>query len=392
MEQIQVQMFGSFSLACGEAVISDSNNRSKKMWSLLAYLLCHPGRVVSHKTLIDLLWGADSGSENPDNALRITLHRLRGMLDKLWPGAGRELVVHKDGGYCWLAECPVVSDSRQFEDLITADYTDDESRLSAYLQALNLYQGEFLPKHSSEFWVIPLSTHFHNLFLQVSMESAALLLERQRHDEALSVCRRATAAEPYHEPLYRLLMGVLGAKGDYAGAAKVYEDLAKRLSDDFGIQPGDETREIFRQAASPRREQVLPMEDVLEQLQDPDLEPGAMLCEYDAFKTLCRARCRVMERAGGEAHVALLSIAHPKGELPSRDIMAALEQQLQKNLRRGDVIARCSGSQFVVMLVDANFENSCMVCRRLLAAFAAKAPTVKVNYMVQELNTSLNMP
>ena len=95
MEHIDIRMLGSFTLQSGDNLISDENNRSRKVWALLAYLICHRGTAVSQKKLIELLWGDDPSSANPENALRITLHRLRSQLDLLWPGAGKSLIVQK---------------------------------------------------------------------------------------------------------------------------------------------------------------------------------------------------------------------------------------------------------------------------------------------------------
>ena len=40
MEHLHIQTFGNFILQAGNAKISDSDNRSKKVWLLLAYILC----------------------------------------------------------------------------------------------------------------------------------------------------------------------------------------------------------------------------------------------------------------------------------------------------------------------------------------------------------------
>ena len=90
MEIIRVRTFGEFALQAGEQELSDGSNRSKKVWGLLAYLICNRGRACSPQKLMDLLWGEDSASANQENALRITMHRLRALLDQLWPNAGRE--------------------------------------------------------------------------------------------------------------------------------------------------------------------------------------------------------------------------------------------------------------------------------------------------------------
>ena len=55
---------------------------------------------------------------------------------------------------------------------------DDAHRLEYDLAALDLYRGDFLPKLSSESWVIPISAYYHNLYLQTVSEPLDLLEER----------------------------------------------------------------------------------------------------------------------------------------------------------------------------------------------------------------------
>ena len=247
-------------------------------------------------------------------------------------------------------------------------------------------------------WVVPISTHFHNLFLQGSLEAAGLLSARGRHEEAVEICRAAVAAEPYHEPLHQILMQELGAMGDNKAAAAVYETLSKRLFDDFGIRPNAQTREIYRIAAHSPGDRTLPMEEVLQQLQEPEGNAGAMQCDYDYFKILCFAESRAMERSGNATHIALLSISsdtdHPLSKRSMNRIMEQLGEGLRTNLRRGDTISRCSVSQYIIMLPKANYENSCMVCRRILTAFHRTHPHVaaKINFMVQPLSPSICVP
>lgn len=396
METIQIRMLGSFSLRLGDQEVSDASNRSRKVWCLLAYLLCSRGRMVGQQKLIDLLWGG-TDTANPENALRITLHRLRTMLDGLWPGAGRELIVYREGGYGWNPDQSVELDYESFEEL-SQPVQDEEQRLECRLKALALYQGEFLPKLSSELWIIPVAAHFQNLFLEMTLEAAALLQQRGRYTEAAAVCRRAAEREPYHEPVHQQLMLALGAAGDRKGAGAVYEALSKRLFDDFGIRPNEQTRNVYRTVAHTPEERTLLMDEILEQLQEPTGKSGAMICDYDYFKVLCYAESRSMERSGHATHVALLNMISPDGNsLNKRSLDRAMEQfgeQLRLNLRRGDTISRCSASQYIIMLPKANYENSSMVCRRLLSAFFRAHPraAVKINYMVQPLSPSICIP
>ena len=395
MQPIVVRMLGEFSLTCGENTVSDSSNRSKKVWGLLAYLLCNRGQFFSQQKLIDLLWGSDSDSANPENVLRITLHRLRGILDQLWDNAGRELILRREGGYGFHPDADVMLDCEQFA-LLAA--TQGEGRLAALEQALTLYKGEFLPKQSSEMWVIPIGTHFQNMHLMLTLEAAQLLGQANRHGDAVRFCTAALDMNPYHEPLHQVLMQELVATGDRKGAVAVYESLSKRLFDDFGIRPNEQTRAVYRSAVHSPEDRTLPIDEVLEHLQEPDSKTGAMECDYDYFKVLCYAESRAMERSGNATHIALLSLA-PDGDKPLSKrslnrIMEQLGESLRNNLRRGDTISRCSVSQYIIMLPKANYEDSCMVCRRIIAAFNRAHPYVsaKINYMVQPLNPSICVP
>ena len=140
------------------------------------------------------------------------------------------------------------------------------------------------------------------------------------------------------------------------------------------------------------------MDEVLEHLQEPDTKTGAMECDYDYFKVLCFAESRAMERSGHATHIALLSLTS-EGDKPlsKRSLSRVMDQlgvSLRHNLRRGDTISRCSLSQYIIMLPKANYEDSCMVCRRIIAAFTKAHPYIsaKINYMVQPLNPSICVP
>ncbi len=398
MKPVTIKMFSEFSLSSDGVVISDNSNRAKKVWSLLAFLLNNRGTPLSRSKIIAGIWENEGESSNPENALRITLHRLRSMLDGLWEGAGMELILYKNGSYMWNPDAPVDIDGERFENLIKGDYPDNRSKLAAYVEALGLYRGEYLPKFSSELWVIPVAAHYHNLYLEAGMDAGEMLLENGDLSLAANICRQVAASEPYHEPLHQLLMRIYGAKGDRKAAARTYETLAKRLMDDFGLHPTDKTRKVYRRTAFTPETRTLPAEEVLVALQEPPTPPGAMVCDYDYFKILCFAKKRTMEREGGRTNVALLSLTDKEGgRLPSRGLentMSQMELQLRKNLRRGDTISRCSTSQFIVMLAGANFENSNMVCRRILAAYHKAYPraNVKVNYMVYPLTPEAQVP
>ena len=118
---------------------------------------------------------------------------------------------------------------------------------------------------------------------------------------------------------------------------------------------------------------------------------GAMVCEYDFFKILYRSEARSIARNGHSANICLLSVSGKDGEMLARrsldTAMNNLQVLVQNNLRRGDVIARCSISQYIILLPQANYENSRMVADRLVSAFYRRYPhsPARLRYTVQPL-------
>ena len=390
MEELKIQMLGGFSLKLDDRELQDTDTRSKKVWVLLAYLIIHREQTVAQRTLIDLLWGDETDSINPENALRITMHRTRTLLEQLSPELGRGMILRRRGGYQWNGGGEV--DSERFEALCCQKAEDPDLRLRNLMEAISLYRGDYLPRQSSEVWVVSTAAYLHNLFVSAAQEAVELLIQQGRSHEAAGVCRRCLALEPCHEGFCRELMQLLAAAGDRRGAAEVYDRLSKRLFDDFGISPSEETRAVYRAAAYSPEDRVLSIDDVMGNLRESDAPSGALQCDFDYFRILCHALSRTMERSGGAAHVVLLDvISTAEREMPRQTIdrvMGQLSQQIRLSLRRGDVFCQCSVSQFTVLLSRANFENCQMICDRILRNFRRAYPYVpiRIAYQIRPLS------
>jgi len=395
LTQIKVRTFGEFSICSGNVCISDRDNRSRKVWLLLAYLLCHRNRVVLPNELIDLLYGEEPKGTNPSSALKTTLHRARGQLDRLWPGAGHELLCSRDGGYRWNTDHPVSIDMEEFDRLCQDPSGDEDALLARRMSALSLYQGNFLDKLSSEPWVLPLAAYFHNQAIHITQQAVPVLVAKKRFQEAEDICRRAIIAEPYHEGLHAQLMRLLLAQNRQKEVVALYENLSQQLFDEFGIMPGEEILSLYRESVRAVNSRALPMDTILTHLKEPASLSGALVCEYDYFVVLCRSEARSLARDGKAAHIALLSVTGADNdELPKRSLdrtMDNLEEQIRTGLRRGDALTRCSASQFLIMLPHANYENSCMVCRRIISGFSRRYPhsPAKLRFTVQPLEPNL---
>lgn len=390
---LQIQVLGKFTLRYGERVVSDEDDRSRKMWTVLAYLIYHRDKNISQQELVDLCWGDDTRSSDPHNALKSVVHRIRATLNKLQEGLGKTLLRRKAGCYLWNPEIPLEVDAETFETLCTTGaQAEGEARLESYRQALALYTNDVLPKLSGELWLIPITTYYHRLYVQTAEETLRLLEERERFPEAILLARQAVRIEPYQEGLYAQLIRMLLKTGNQKGAIAVYEEMSELLFSNFGVMPSDELRALYREATRTVNNHALSMEDLREQLQEDRAPGGAMLCAYDFFKILYHAQSRAMVRTGSAAHLCLLSVAAKDGsELSKRSLdraMDNLKDLIRQNLRRDDVAAQCSVSQYVILLPRASYENSHMVANRLMTAFYRRYPhsPARLRCVVQPLS------
>lgn len=393
VHNLRVSMLGRFSLDYGDAHIDDQNNRMRKVWLLLAYMIYNRRSRCSQEQYLTLLQG-ERGPEDfddPTGRMKALFYRARAMLDQLCEGAGHQLILRKGGTYCWNPDVDTLLDVELFDKLRTAPAEDPQQRLSQLLEALELYRGDFLPRLSMEAWVMPISAYYHQAFLDAALEALVLLEERCRWAEAESLCRRGLSIEPYSEALYQHLMRCCLAQNDRSTVLTTYEQMSELLFDTFGVMPSDESRALYREASRQTHDSNVTIGTVREQLRETEQAKGAMFCEYDFFRLLYQVQARALERTGDTVHIALLTVHGPEHATLSRKSLdlavANFKNLILANLRQGDVVSQCSVSQLVVMLPQANYENSCAVCQRLIKAFDRKYPhsPARIRYAVHPL-------
>ena len=391
---LRVQMFGKFELTYGDQKISCTGSRSKLLWNLLAYLLCHKGELISSEELIPIIWKYEK-NDNPAGAMRTAIHRARSMIGELTNDSSVQFLISKNGGYMWNPEIETDFDVENFDKLVSK--TAEKDNAEACLEAIEIYEGKFLPMQSSELWVMPVQAYYHNIYESLIDQVVPFLEKENRFEEGIVICNSALKIDPYSEKIYQYLMRFLLIAEDRQEVVRVYEEMSKLLLTTFGIMPDQESRALYREAlSSVKNGTVISPEIVQEQLCEQGDIKGALVCDYDFFKMLYQSQARAIVRSGIVVHTALLTVkSRNKQEVSSKSVSLAmdhLEEHLQKSLRKGDIITRCSSTQFMVMLTSSNYENSCKVCQRFISSYSQKYPhsLVYVDYYVQPLIPSTN--
>ncbi|MGI5287294.1 BTAD domain-containing putative transcriptional regulator [Nonomuraea polychroma] len=205
-----------------------------KVRALLADLLIHAGRTVSADRLIEDLWG-ERPPVNAPAALRVKVSQLRRVL------GDRELVVYRAPGYVLRVE-PDAVDAGRFETLLErAQHADDvRERLSLLREALDLWRGGAYAEFADEPFAQAAVARLEEQRLVAVEHLAEARLELGEHALVAADLGELVAAHPLRERLRGVHVRALYLAGRQSEALAAYQDLRRRLRDEFGADPSSE--------------------------------------------------------------------------------------------------------------------------------------------------------
>jgi YVTN family beta-propeller protein len=222
----------------------------RKQRAVLALLLLNANRVVATDRLIDDLWG-DSPPESARSALQVYVAGLRKAL-----GSDGEVLRTRAPGYVLEVE-PDALDLARFARLrAEARASTDEERRAALLdEALALWRDSPLAELKSEPFSLTAVAQLEELRLEVLEERIDADLALGRYAGLVSELDALVAEHPYRERLRAQLMIALYRSGRQAEALQVYQDGRHALSEELGLRPGQELRDL--EAAILRQDEAL---------------------------------------------------------------------------------------------------------------------------------------
>ena len=204
--------------------------------ALLLLLLVHKDEVVSSDRLVDMLWGERPPATAP-KALQGYVSQLRRVL----PDGAIET---RGSGYVLRAG---TSDREEFEGLLAAAGEQSPREAERTLRtALGLWRGRALADVEYEPWAQAEIARLEELRQVAIEERIAAGLELGGHVRAVPELEAQIAQHPLRERLHALLMLALYRAGRQADALASYATARKKLTEELGIEPGPELRDLQR--------------------------------------------------------------------------------------------------------------------------------------------------
>lgn len=372
---IDVKTLGEFSLTLGEKKISDSSNRSRKMWSLLSYLIVNRRGDISPNELFHAVW-QEEGQDNPAGALKTLVFRVRRMLDgEGFPG--QDLILCRRGGYMWNPQWELRVDAEQFEALCNGVFSfpwNPHIHMKDCREAFNLYDGVFLGGLSEESWVTPMRIYYRSLYAKLVSTMSQQLMEMNAYSEVEDICRKAAAVDPFGEEFHYYLIRAMYKMNRQKEALEHYKKVTEQFYRERLMTPSEHFKELYEVISSGEQEVITDLSVIQEAMERQENQGrGAYFCEYAVFKRLVQLEKRTVARSGDSVYLCLLTVGDRRGRTLKSEIQARAMERLknvvQLALRSSDSYSRYSVSQYILLLPSTTFENGERVMQRILSAF-----------------------
>lgn len=398
---LHVQMLGAFCLSDGKGrTLSADEIRSPMLIKLMAYIFSHHTENISSQELIEALWPNES-SGNPIGALRNLIHRLRLLMKNVWGEEAEDFLLTGGGFYCWNEKIGLDIDAEHFDTLCRDAelMQSDAERIACYEKALSLYRGEFMKGFDESYWMTSMAVLMHSRYLGATKDYLALLEKTGQYEKMEKIAGSALWKELLDEELHVYLIRSLMGQGKQRLALEQYMNSSRILCENLGTTHLEGMQRIYESLMQQNKE-VQPDIAVIRQELDLDCEKKPILCDYGMFRKIYQIRQGAMKRLEVPVHLILVSVTIEYAEEVDANgeekqfgsVMELFEKTLLQSIYPGDVAARYSRSQYVLLLSKWNFETVEKMrrrversCRKNIQKAMGDAIKIHIQYSVDKI-------
>ncbi len=204
---------------------------------ILFYLLDHVR--VSRDQLMEAFW-PDYSPGRQVSSLHTAIYSIRREL-------GKEAIRFDGTLYRVDPELSVQFDVARFEQAaVVAEGLPpgDPRSMFALTEAVNLYDGQFLPEFDSE-WVDERRRALELRYLDLLASYSEEALVRGQAAEAIGWLREALTLDPLRDDTNRFFMEALGTVGRRSEIVAHYQEYVRALAEELGLDPPEDMRELY---------------------------------------------------------------------------------------------------------------------------------------------------
>ena len=239
--QVELRLAGTFRVIRDGTELTEGEIGSRKSRTLLKLLAVERPAAVPADRIVDVLWPADRPAA-PEQNVATLVSRLRAVL-------GADLIQGGRSGYR-LADGPgIVTDldaAARFCDQAEGKVATAATVALAAAERGHalLASGTAISDEPYASWADPAREQVRELLRRLRLIAAEAAMTTGDPQLAAGYAAAAMAADPLDEAAHRWYMSASAAAGEQAKALAAYASLRRRLSEELGIDPAPQTRDL----------------------------------------------------------------------------------------------------------------------------------------------------
>ncbi len=226
-----IQMLGAFFCVYNDKSLKKIPKGKQQL--IFAFLLLHSDLPLNKKQLAFQFW-PDSTEQQALTNLRKILFELK----KILPAADDHLEV-KDGHIIWHSNESCHIDVMEFEKKINSHKQSDLK------QALDVYQGEFLPGFYDD-WIIERREKLSMQYASLLKKMIELHEQKREFEDAIAYAKRYLQLDRLSENAHLTIARIHIMNGNINAARKQFLDMETILRNELDVPPSDEVIKAFK--------------------------------------------------------------------------------------------------------------------------------------------------
>ncbi|WP_453990556.1 BTAD domain-containing putative transcriptional regulator [Bacillus nitroreducens] len=244
---LRIQTLGRFRVWLGSQEVEESDWQRGKAKELLELFVTMRHSMIDREEIFACLW-PDHDESAAARDFKVALNALNKALEPKRVARSTPFFIKRIGSsYGLNQEAGYQLDIIEFEEWIHAGlHEKDTEQMIKYLrQALEFYEGDYLPNRRYEDWCLSERERLQVLFLRGAERISQAFVQTERYDEAIYWCEQILAKDRTWEEAYRLLMFCYYHKNNRPQAIKWYKKCVSALEDELGVTPMQPTKQMY---------------------------------------------------------------------------------------------------------------------------------------------------
>jgi DNA-binding SARP family transcriptional activator len=250
LPRLKIETLGGFKVMRSGSPLKEEEWHGSNTKNMLKAIVAQGEEGVRKEVLMESLW-PEGKPAKVEKTFKFVLHRLRQVLEPdMDPRYGYSYVrlkenrVSLDRGICEVDVDKFLALLKEGEKREASQQIDET--LSAFQEAIGLYQGDFLPDDVYSEWAGSRREELRWKYLSLLFKTARIHEDRGTPRKAVSFYKKAVEIDPFSEEAHRRLMVLFAGMGKHDEALNIYKSYQKALRERLDAEPETLIKSIYK--------------------------------------------------------------------------------------------------------------------------------------------------